>query len=264
MMAGTTTFQNAPCMPLTFASLPAELITRTLTFLPDLSSLINVARSSRQFYSLFAINEETLTTAVLHNRLDPSLLHDAVAVKESWRAQTDIWVASEFDAFMRRYAAREPSLLSRRWTLSEAVPVERFHDAIEALTKGLVKSSAAHLPAVSDACINDRSGAWEPSQQETLRIQRTFYHYQLYWNMLGRDDRGPYDLTDQTAFFANFVPWEIERLACVHFYLSEILIRPGRWIFHHLGRSKANMSHSVWISQCQLSRMECLVHEESC
>ena len=227
----------APPLPIKstspFLSLPPELKQAIFSALPDANTLTSLVLTCSNFYHTFRNAESLIIKSILHNQIGSHLLFDALIVLESGMLtpHNDKTVCQ----LLNKYAKRAPTITSnhQEWKLRHAVAVSSLHETIECLSNNF-------------ACLalgtNVMTGLDEPSPtplsaQESNRIKRAFYRYELFCTLFPvfrtRGKHGPNlrsSKTLQRFFFRIREPWENEQLRCVRDYLFDRLcIRMCPW-----------------------------------
>ncbi|KAI0426620.1 hypothetical protein F5Y09DRAFT_318433 [Xylaria sp. FL1042] len=190
--------------------LPPELVCMALSALPDVESLKVAVLSCPLFYDAFRNAETSITTHVLFNQIDASVLPEAMAAFESscLRPLDKKRPNPNRDATMNFVTQnlRQRSTPPRNWLLKRALPLGRLHSCVEELAKQFAEAA---LPESST------------THQERCRIQRALYRFEIYCNLfreLNLEESIIY--ADQSnLFFAKFAPWENEQLGCIHDFL---------------------------------------------
>ena len=216
--------------PNPFLSLPPELKQTIFSALPDAVTLSSLVLTCSDFYNTFRNAESLIIKSILHNQIGSHLLFDALIVLES-RMLTP-YNEKAVGQLLDLYARRAPTITSnhQKWKLRHVVAVSSLHNTIECLSHNLACSALATNPV---------TGLGEPSPtplsaQESNRIKRTFYRYELFCTVFRT--RREYELnwkackTLQCFFFQMSEPWENEQLRCVRDYLFDRLcIRMCPW-----------------------------------
>ena len=69
------------------------------------------------------------------------------------------------------------------------------------------------------------------STNETTRIRRALYRYELYCNMFGPQNYMLHE-HEVMVFLRLFPPWEVEEIGCIHTYLQNRLTIFGEIVYH--------------------------------
>lgn len=196
----------------TIEKFPVELKQALLSALSDVPTLRSAARSCSSFYHAFLSAEELITTQVVKNHIDADVLPEAVVALKSFRSQpfTRQGVADFVDNHLRSRMSPPDS-----WTLSEAFPLGNLHSSVERFASEFI---AEMLNTSSEFAYVDAPPAWPVSRHEMNRIQRAFYRFEIYCNLL-RDPDVSQAIDIGKPFFSKFAYWENEQLGCVHDYL---------------------------------------------
>jgi hypothetical protein len=225
---------------------PLELRQALLSALSDVSSLRSTALSCPSFYDAFTSAEELITTQVLNNQLENTdILPEAVAAFNSSRMQP--WSSQRTRDFVDAHfhSRRAPP---DSWKLVDALPIGNLHSCVEFFATRFVAEMFS--PSSTFAYI-DPPSAWPLSRNEMIRIQRTFYRFEVYCNLFRNPER--FDFREQRdLFFFKFSHWENEQLACVYDYLFRVIC-PGM-IFD--GPSRDSSADSKKLSMMWLSKIQ--------
>ncbi|OAQ61137.1 zinc finger domain-containing protein [Pochonia chlamydosporia 170] len=209
--------QNTELQPAPVERLSVELVRMILSDLPDVSSLQAAALSCPLFYKAFSGAENTITTQVLLRNIDKSLLPEVLlAFKSSglhWRRMRDNRRQAVADFITQNLHQR--TVLPPSWPLRKAIHFERLNFCVKELTEMFIQATLTRNP------INQSKAA--ATCQETHRIQRAFYRFEIYRNLFSERPKPYYDTPGEESplFFASFSPWENEQLGCVHDFLVQ-------------------------------------------
>ncbi|KAK3903554.1 hypothetical protein C8A05DRAFT_32694 [Staphylotrichum tortipilum] len=100
-----------------------------------------------------------------------------------------------------------------------------MHAMVEWFTRDFARDT---LPLVGSELGLKRPGGMTLSADETFRIQRAMYRFQMYCDMLQSPMDGKGNWLGKRLrrnFFGRFSPWVNEQLACVHDYFERVLSR---------------------------------------
>lgn len=214
--------QDRKFRPGPIAGLPVELVRIILSSLPDVASLQPAALSCPLFYRVFLEAETSITTQVLLNQIDISVLPEAMAASESLRLRVHGTDPKSRQAIMDFVAQnlRQRQTPPRSWSLRNALRLGRLHSHVDGLAEKFARAALTKPPIDSASSIT--------THQETCRIERALYRFQIYCNLFCEDQKAPSSVygEQQRLFFANFAPWENEQLGCVHDFLVNV-VSPG-------------------------------------
>lgn len=227
------TGQGAETQPSPIEGLPVELVRMLLSHLPDVASLQAAALSCPLFFYAFLKAEGTITTQVLLNHIDISVLPEAMIATESSLLRPHDPEPEGREAileFVSRNLRQRPSL-PRYWSLRNALDLSRLHFYVDWLAEQFSKQLLIKKPLSQTSSF--------PTRQERCRIERAFYRFEIYCNLFREtpstkpilfcespDVQSIVYSEQKTLFFANFSPWENEQLGCIHDFLVRT-VSPG-------------------------------------
>ncbi|KAF4420427.1 zinc finger domain-containing protein [Fusarium austroafricanum] len=188
--------------------LPVEITQKVLSTVTDLLSLRCAALSCPAFFYAFNDAENAITTRVLSTQVGFDLLPEAIAASES--SQLPSHTEEEIQEFVANHLRRRRSP-PESWTLAlaSALPIGKFHNCVSAFARMFVSN-------VSIRENLGRVGWLDPTYDETCRIERALYRFEVFRNILSKSR----SIEEETnIFFANFAPWENEQLGCIHDFL---------------------------------------------
>ncbi|KAI1421802.1 hypothetical protein F5Y12DRAFT_765979 [Xylaria sp. FL1777] len=198
--------------------LPLELIQRLLSYL-DLTSLRNAALSCRFLFNAFKAAETLITSKILFQQIDPSVLPEAILVNKSWCLGTpSVSKGLEFSESLKH---RRPA--PTKWGLVDALPLVRFHTKVSYLATRFAHYALEKQPRLLEA--------GELDHKELCRFERALYRFQLYRNLVGSEY-----FTDEelgSMFFDYFSTWENEQLVCTYEYLIGLVAKPFNYFVEH-------------------------------
>ena len=211
-------------------SLPLEIKGAILGSLPDVTSLRTAILTCRAFYSAYAKAESFLLGDVLGQEIPSELILDALAAHDaSTLGETTLtWSPDKVAKIMSRYDGNCNASLARRWRLEDAWSLSYLHKTVQILSLELF--DAAIRWSEEDKSTTPKLPSYKPTSSEIQRIERSFYRYDMYCNFFRA--RSPSTMAPRVSFepfnqhllfFQRFPAWEIEQLACVHEFLSDIL-----------------------------------------
>lgn len=208
--------------PSPIEKLSIELVRMVLSAIPDVASLREAALSCPLFYRAFFDAETAITTQVLLNQIDASVLPEATAASESSSLRPhDPEPQSRQDIFdfVARNLRQRPTP-PKSWLLGEALRLGRLHFHVDGLARMLARAALTQHPLNSTAAI--------PTSQERWRIERALYRFEIYCNLFRESPQVASSVywEQKRLFFENFAPWENEQLGCVHDFLVRA-VSPG-------------------------------------
>ncbi|KAK3934373.1 hypothetical protein QBC46DRAFT_427615 [Diplogelasinospora grovesii] len=217
---------------------PLELWKLILSFLPDLSSLLNARRACRLLYVASADKKERLVGKVLINQIGPEVLKEAFLHFQSLK---HIVATVETDAAGMKRERREfaDNCLNKaersppptRWSIRDALTIAAFHNYVRHFADRFFQAVGSledkeydpHGPSLRRS-LEGRP----PTVSERTRVERALYRLEIYnrmygwrtgYNLLqsGRDSTIPY-------FYAHFSPWENAQHRCIHDFLAREVV----------------------------------------
>lgn len=221
----------------TFESLPFELKLDVLAALPDIQSLISVSQVCRELRAAFKHSRDSLIRAVLLNCIGYDTLPEATIVHRckaptlstlvEGRPELDHDEVANLSSFVTRFMGQleRPAVSSLVWTMEEAFDMVDFHLQV---VSPFVERFVLYCSTTMDVKLRESLASAAPSREETGRIARAFYRFELYRKLYGCF-HFHFDafLASSFLFFLRFAPWENAQLSCIHDYLiSEVL--PGK------------------------------------
>lgn len=225
-----------------FLALAPELKQGIFLQLPDVSSLLSIILTCSSLHSTFSDAEGLILTKILERNTHPSAAFDALAVFQASRLglTTETWSKKAVKEIMSAYDGKRIPPWSRKWCLRDALRFERLDGMINYFTNEFISSTLA-IKQVAMVALSQLTACRPASFAEIGRIKRTFYRYELYYNLFrmrkpvtSRGVRGqllivkPVNAFRQQerydTFFVKFPAWENEQLACVREFLSTRLM----------------------------------------
>lgn len=210
--------------------LPVELRVSILKNLADTSGLYNLIRSSREYYQAYIGHEQRTLFAVLCNEMGHEAIIDAFVMMRVSMFPSDFGLET-VETFLcdYEYRRKNPHCLPELFeiiSLKNLRNIGRTQRFVTDLTEDFYRSTLSHHP------ISGEELSREPlSRNEKRRINRAFYHYQFFTNLLGYKTRlvsffdwDRYkDISNMMmAYGISFHCWEVEAITCVREYLMEI------------------------------------------
>ena len=205
-------------------ALPNELKHLVFAALPDVHSLVCAALTGFALYHALRTDERELSSCVLLRQIKPEIFNDAIATWESKLLGRKIWTAPRIEVFFKEYSNRVATFL-QTCDLSKALSLAQFHLKVQYFAKDLAERA---LQVATERSLPQEQ-VLPVNQNEMIRIERTFYRFEIYCNLFG-DSKSRHILPgpeQRKAFWNRFSPWENEQLACVWEYLGSI-VAPGK------------------------------------
>jgi len=214
--------QDREFQPSPIEGLSVELVRMILSGVQDVPSLHAAVLSSPLFYRAFWGAETDITTQVVLNQIDSSVLPEAIAASESSLLSGNGSDGQVTLDFITQNLSRRPTP-PRAWSLPEALRLGQLHIYVVSLAK---KFAMAVMNEPSFRCSDSVI-----TSQEISRIERALYRFEIYCNLFRKStptrvQPGAFDAQNQ-LFFASFAPWENEQLGCIHDFLARI-VSPGQ------------------------------------
>lgn len=195
-------------------TLPLELKVGILQSVDDLTSLYAIIRTCRTVYAAFKEARSTILPSALDFALPLEIRHEALAVLDSSNLP-----APSIEEALEYVNCRLFGEIPREITPGNLNELSRQHILVEWFTNDLCTS-------VRSLRLRDTHVDIYPfvlCLDERIRIQRAFYRFQLYCNLVPKNNLegglGPEEA--RYEFFDCFPSWENEEIACVHDYLYD-------------------------------------------
>lgn len=239
-----------------FSQMPLHLIGRMLLELDSIQSLGAAILSHSSFLGAFNEQRVPIMIRVLENQIPPDLMRYAMATCKAAlrgagvlpeypaarnprrrRRTPKFQISSTIEEVTLAYPGRERHSGDLKhmfdWYYSHAVAqsvtlLSRTHVLVEHFTRRFLSEV---LPLAKMIY-----GARPPgSYEETFRIQRALYRFQLYCHLVGfphnefeTESGHEEEYTDPSAwkhwpFFGLYSPWANEQLACIHDFLEHVV-----------------------------------------
>ncbi len=105
--------------------------------------------------------------------------------------------------------------------------LDSMHAMVEWFTRDFARDT---LPLVGKELGLERPGEMVLSADETFRIHRAMYRFQMYCNLFYKSPPATaqewwFGLGLRKYFFGRYSPWVNEQLACIHDYFERVLSR---------------------------------------
>lgn len=209
--------------------LPVEAIQAIQCLVENVPDLLSIVLTCKATYNAFLSAEQLILKEVLTDEIGFELLSEAV-LSASVSRQTPVRddVLDEHDAHSiengRDLDLKDYSNLR----LCDALFLSKLHSHVVYFTNDFISKAFASPVFTKNIPIT----MWQlpASDGEKRRIQRTFYHFQIYCYIVYGGKklfRAHLHMDQNRIFFNHFSVWENEQLACVHDYMFRI-IAPGR------------------------------------
>ncbi|KAI0856525.1 hypothetical protein F4860DRAFT_492626 [Xylaria cubensis] len=205
--------QDGESRPSPFKRLPVELLQMILGHVPDVPSLYAAVLSCSLFYRAFEGIETTITTQVLLNQIDVSVLPEAMMTFESTLLPDKSKPESSkaVDNFITRTLRQRPTP-PRSWSLQKALPFGQLHFYVDAFAKKFVETTLTRVPF--------HQPQHPVTKQEICRIQRALYRFEICCNLYRAN---PNYGSASDIFLPDFAEYENEQLNCIYGFLARII-----------------------------------------
>lgn len=244
--------------------LPVHLVSLILAQLDSMQSLGSAILSHSIFYQSFRDDTKRIVQGILRNQIPPELMQYAAAAFETKfvdnndEVKVGTLLRSAFEGIGRQQNGVQFQEWCLEWIFDHNVDGTGFSTAlitrlgdqtyqsmgavsianVFSKTHGIVeyfcgRFAGERLPLIQHLMVGWRPEAC-PSKREAFRIRRALYRFQIYCNLLFRNENDfhPERRVRQMRssyivrhFFGCFSPWVDEQLACIHDYLEDILSR---------------------------------------
>ena len=196
--------------------LPAEIKQLIFEQLADILSLRALISTCSTLYYFFLDYEPSILAEVLQRRIPPSLMHSALAILKS--SEATLWSRQAAENLITLYAKTDKASLLPELNLRNALRLNEMHDHVQFFANRFATYAFSQHPVAGRPdTIRARI-----SPSELCRIERTFYRFQFYCNLMAsRNQSIPDRLEICSVMSSGFAPWENEQLACVIEYLVD-------------------------------------------
>jgi len=173
------------------------------------------------FYQVFIRTKSTVLSSVLKRAIQPPVEQDALAAVESSRLvlpKPDEVRTSVQKYKQRREMKHLTAFIKLSLSLPMCVDLGRKHKLIEWFTHDLYCSTlSVHLSTRQ----RNATESLPISTDETIRIHRALYRFELYRDLFKEENQGQLDTYEaRKRLLKVWPPWEVEELSCIHNYLS--------------------------------------------
>ncbi|KAK2764783.1 hypothetical protein CKAH01_04948 [Colletotrichum kahawae] len=205
---------------------PLHVVAVILTHLPSIQQLGLAILSHRIFHDALKDNFHSVVRGIIANQIPDITLPFALALLGSTKLSGDAEdsVHSLLEDLSRGMSEpRRAATALLDLSLDDYAFLSKNHAAVESLRDGFAREA---IPAFVERLELEHAGHLNP--QETFRLDRAFYRYQIMCNLYcGRkaSERKFYlDFGRKHPFFTKFSPWVNEQLICVYHYLENKVI----------------------------------------
>ncbi|KAF7920498.1 hypothetical protein EAE99_008111 [Botrytis elliptica] len=221
--------------------LPVEAIQAIQCLIENVPDLLSIILTCKATYNAFLSAERLILKQVLNDEISSELLSEALLTASiSRQAPVRDDVLDEYDNYFVENGRNIELKAYSNLRLCDALFLSKLHSHVVYFTNDFISKAFASSIFTKNIPI----AMWQlpASDEEKRRIQRTFYHFQIYCCLVygGFSDHLHFD--QNRIFFNHFSVWENEQLACVHDYMFRI-IAPG---FDEL------VDHDVEWAECRM------------
>ncbi len=218
---------------LTLEKLLPEIRILILSQFPSLKSLYSLLRASPHYYQSFLVAKKQVLFAVLCRSIQPEVLPYAIAAS-GFLSRLKRPKLSRHDPtrFMQRFKKQkslQSSMTPLPLSLSMSIYLCQLHRSIQLLvtdftgyTTSILGSCRQSLGLANGHSTTDGLDAAALSEVEAGRLQRAFYHFEIYSQLFRTNSCasiGPNAADQSRMFLAHLLDWEVEEMASVHKYL---------------------------------------------
>lgn len=200
-------------------TLPAELQAMIMVRSSSSQSLVNLIRASPVFYRLFATSRELFLSDFLHQLFPANMLPAAQAAVSATMLEKGQRNRKNHGDIIKTYLAEREAVrpATELIDLSTSIRICQLNNSVECFIQDFVESSARFLAPDGYSLGIDSDPV---SQTEQWRLQRAFYHFQLYACLNNEDKSGVSGLSPmEQADYFKLPEFEIKELFCVLFYM---------------------------------------------
>ncbi|MCJ1252805.1 hypothetical protein MMC24_000611 [Lignoscripta atroalba] len=212
--------------------LSPELQALVLVQISSIQTLYSIIRASPQYYQVFRDLKERVLSAVLHRSLLPEVLSDALFTIEASCSNIRGSNRESILCFIGRFKTDPiPSPTTKTIPLPTSISLCQLHHTVDFFVRDFSRNITT---AMDHCCLSlgltqesattpvSRAGHLPLSTVEEGRIQRAFYHLELYAHLffIKPNENEELSAVEQARLFlAEFPSWQIDELACVSDYL---------------------------------------------
>ena len=220
----------------TLEGLPVEIQSAILFAIPDIASLRNLTHASPQYHSAYLSQRLEILERILFNSIHPDVLYDAFCAISSSNTLTGNIEdrVRRVNIFLSEYRdSRDTWTSPEHFDLEIASRLAQLQIRVQHATKDFCQRAFLSCPCTD----NQADDCRQLSTNETRRLYRAFYRFEIFCNLF-RDRRespidgepsdasraskngiSELDSTQKSSRFLDlFNPWEVEELACVRDY----------------------------------------------
>ena len=210
--------------------LAVELQFEMLERLTDLPSLHAIVHASPSYHKAYVTRRQSILAKVLSRDIGPDIMLEAQAV--CMALKTDKKDGSEIRNYLKWYrnSLKDPASISiESFPLPHIVMLSQVQCAVRFAMKDFCQAALSSHPLS-----NKKEENISPlSTNETRRISRAFYRFELFCTIFSQAEIGvepDLDCMDKCHLFLdNFPTWEREEIACIRDYIidryAQLLVR---------------------------------------
>ena len=195
--------------------LPAEIKQLIFELLADIPSLRALLSTCSTLYCSFHDSESSILTGFLQRRIPPSLMHTALATLKS--SEPAPWSKQTAEDLITLYTKTDKSSLLPELNLRNAHLLSETNDHVQFFANRFASVALSYHPVT---CLPELVST-PISPRELCRIERTFYRFQFYCNLMAMRQKRRFSRRRPSIVISDgFAPWENEQMACIidHLY----------------------------------------------
>ena len=202
--------------------LPVEIKQLIFELLADIPSLYALISTCSTMYCSFHDSESVILAMFLQRRIPPSLMHTALATLKS--SEPTPWSKQTAEDLVTLYTKPDKSFLLPKLSLGNALLLTEMNDHVQFFANRFATKALSHHPVT---CLPEPAPT-PISPSELCRIERTFYRFQFYCNLMALRRRRHFRRRGPPVVISDgFAPWENEQLACI---IDDLLIAADRGV----------------------------------
>ena len=220
----------------TLEGLPVEIQSAILFAIPDIASLRNLIHASPQYHSAYLSQRLEVLQRILFNSIHPDVMYDAffaISSSETLTGNIEDRVR-RVDIFLSEYKdSCETWTSPEHFDLESASRLAQLQIRVQHATEHFCRRAFSSRPCTD----NQADDCRQLSSNETRRLYRAFYRFEIFCNLFRDRRESPIDGEPSDAsraskngiseldstqkssrFLGLFNPWEVEELACIRDY----------------------------------------------
>ena len=199
--------------------LPAEIKQLIFELLADIPSLYALISTCSTLYCSFHDSESAILARFLQRRIPPSLMHTALATLKS--SEPTPWSKQTAEDLVTLYTKPDKASLLPELNLRNALRLSEMNDHVQFFANRFTTKALSHHPVT---CLPELAPT-PISPSEICRIERTFYRFQFYCNLMALRQKRRFGRRGTTVVISDgFAPWENEQLGCIIHHLDDAAI----------------------------------------